>query len=506
MARRRKKVAAKTTPAKTTTAQRGAAKQYSTAGISTVEFITNTIKPWELARQNRLRTYQQMVLDDAIKSGLELRTTLIENSQADGYFKYDANNPVSAELADFFRYVQANMDGQTVRSIARTQAEFISNGISPTEFIGKKAGFEYPDRWTLSKLAYINPLTLDQNYPYHVAEGGDEIVYLRQNLSAFASSMGRVPSGLTGGVKEIPWNRVFYCSYSSTPSQPFGVSALDACYTPWREKILLQDYALMGVTKDFAGTPVLYVPQALCDEAAADPSSLSGQTLSRLTTGMANMNAGDQNFVVLPSDTQSETGQGARDFEIKFLGVEGGGKGFDIIGLVEQRRRAILTALGAPNLINSEKGGGSFNLAEGQAAIQAHYAKRDTAIVSEMWNKQIFPMILKLNEIKVKSSDIPVWVGGEVQPLSHEVYTSGLQKLGAASLLPSKSRDFVNEVLESAGIRYRIDPSDENWLEQMSDYTSESGSGMTEGLNNGMGTSTSKGADRSVANKDRTST
>lgn len=490
-------------PPKTTSGQRKAGTQISTAAIESIRYVVDLLKPFELSPEQRLRTYQSMLLDDAVKSGVEIRTTLIESAQSNGYFKYDKNNETSKEVADYLSYCMANMDMQTPRSVGRDASDFIYKGFAPFEFVGKRGGDEYSDKWVIKKLAYVDSLSLDQSRPIEVAKDGNSILNLRQQLSSFRGTYGNlITTNIRQGVSRIPWKKVVYSSYSSTTSQPLGISALDACYTAWREKILLQDYTLIGVTKDFAGTPVLYVPSELTENAAANPNSDSAKVLEQLKSGMANMHTGDQNYIILPSDTQAETGTGSKKYEIKFLGVEGGGKGFDTEALVEQRKKAIFTALGASNLISGESGGGSYNLLEGQSDIQAHYVKRDTSVVDEMWNKQVFPMLMDLNGWVVRPKDMPVWVSGAVQPLSTKEFTSGIQKLGAAGVLPVRNADFVNEVLEKSGLLFKVDPTNPDWMDDMSTVTSRSGDGMKEGLNNGVGTSTSSGGDRSVSNND----
>ena len=50
----------------TTSSQRSSKKQISTAAIEAVRHIVEILKPFELSKTQRLRTYQTMLMDDAI--------------------------------------------------------------------------------------------------------------------------------------------------------------------------------------------------------------------------------------------------------------------------------------------------------------------------------------------------------------------------------------------------------------------------------------------------------
>ena len=66
-------------------------------------------------------------------------------------------------------------------------------------------------------------------------------------------------------------------------------------------------------------TPVLYAPSDILYEAETDPTSDAAKGVTTLKRNIANMHAGDQTFVILPSDVQ-EGSSTVRDYEIKFLG------------------------------------------------------------------------------------------------------------------------------------------------------------------------------------------
>lgn len=429
---RQKKKKGKTSSNQTTTEQRASKKQISTAAIEAVRHIVETLKPFELSKSQRNRTFALMLMDDCVFAGFDSRATSIELSQHNGKFKYKKDSPASVELKNFLEFNMKHLDGQTTRSIGRSCAEMITYGWSPHEMVfHKSTNTEYKDHFTLKKLAYISPLSLDLYEPWRVAAGGNSIEYLRQTAMSFVGSDGTYSGDKIPwkGFKQIDARYLANCSYSATSTTPYGYSPLEAAYTAWREKQLLQDYLLIGVTRDFSGTPVLRLPSVVLEAAEADPSSPEAQQVAALSSGMQEMHSGDSCFMILPSDAQSETGTGLRDYEIQFLGVDGRAKNFDITDIIEQKKKAIHMVLTTQHLLSGESGGGSYNLHEGQANTSALVSKRDNIVIDEMWNKVVFPKLLRLNSMDYKTEDLPVWEHGEAQPISLEEASKAFQRM-----------------------------------------------------------------------------
>lgn len=486
--------------ASTTTEQRGSKRQISTAAITAVKNIVEILKPFELSRTQRHRTYQTMLLDDAVWSSFDSRAMAIERAQASGKFKYKKESEKSTYLKNFLEYSMKNMVGHTARSVGRSCAEMIIHGGAPHEKVFFKQEGEFKDLFTLKKLSYIHPLSLDMSNPYITDDNGDNIIALRQASRAFQNNNGSSNlSGLSKGYKEIDMRRVAFCAYSATDSNPVGISPLDAAYVAWREKQLLQDYLLIGVTRDFSGTPVLRLPSDVLAAAEADPSSPEAQQVQALSQGMAEMHSGDASFMILPSDSQSESGTGLRDYEIQFLGIDGSSKNFNITEIIEQKKRAIYNVLASQHLITGENGGGSYNLAEGTSNMTSLFSGRDNMIVDEMWNKQVFPQLLRLNGIEYTQEDLPVWEHGEIQKISDDERGKFISRV--QHLLPAVP-DVTNSLLETLGVDYRVaeDASPDDIRALMFAFTDPSKVGAPNGGSSGTGTSAQDNSDTNSEN------
>lgn len=485
----------------TTTEQRANKRETGTAGIELVKQIVNILKPYELSPSQRLKTFQLMMLDDSVYNAFDTNAVFVEGSFANYKVEYNKNSPESKLAADFLSWNLKNLDKQTVRSIARSGIEFKRDGLAPLEKIYERSYGEWDKTptgspaWKLKKLNYISPLTLYPTEPFVITGGGKTIKEMRQSNTAFKNSPSETKNNpkTSGSYTPIPYNKLVLLTYSATDAQPFGSSPFEACYTAWREKVLLQDLTSVGVSKDLAGTPILLLPASILNEAAADPNSDAGKMVSQLKESMANLHAGDQASMILPSNTFNEAGSGAKEFDIRFLGVDGGGKNFDLEALVEQRRKFIYSVFGASNLISNDSSGG-YNQLQGQTNLHSHFIERDISVIEEAWNDNIIPQLFRLNEWDLTQEDLPRIKAGDLAPPSLDEVGKFVQRLAATSFLP-RTVQVVNELLEKSGLSYRVpEGTSKEELDEMliSAMQSKSGEGLKtpfEGTSKGGGNS-----------------
>lgn len=483
---------------KTTTAQREAGKSFATPAIQTISKIVEILKPWELSSTNRFKTYQDLLQDDAVWSSIESRITSIEVSQSKPKLQYDKSSERSLWLKDFIQYNLSSMQKST-RQVGRDAAEMVYNGIAPFEIVTRVENSydEYNGYFVLDNLVYIDPLTLDKTKPFVTESGGRKVKAWRQNLSAFMDTDGSLGKGLTlSGSVEIDARKIAVASYAASSSRPLGTSPLDAAYSYVKEKILIEEFLLMGIQKDLAGTPVLRVPSDLFDK-AKDVTSPAYETMSQLIHHMENLHAGDQTFIILPSDVEQGTSTNLQ-YDINFKGVDGSGKNFDLVAIIEQKKKAIYTVLGAAHLIAGETGSGSMNLYEGKANQSAYYAQRDALLIDELYNEKVIPLILKLNGFtSEKITDIPRYVHNEIQPLSADEGGKFAQRVASVGMMPLVP-ETVNHFLGVIGVTYTVpeDATTEELREIMSNFDSNAGkdtggtSGTGDSQAGGLGSST----------------
>lgn len=466
----------------TTTAQRASKRKISTTGLQALRREVERLKPNELSSANRLQTYELMLLDPDVSTPFNKTREMVEEAFSSYEIRYNKNSEESTKARDFLKYVIEGCFDQhtTLRSVASHAFNYSKSKLSVFEKTYKKInrGGEWDGYFGIGGMCPIDLRSLDTLNPFKVSDDGNKLLYARQDPNAFRGNLFttiKIPSTEDGKVP-IDINRLALFTDSSDPSNPFGISVFDTIYSEWRFKQLVKELLLTGVAKDLSGTPVFYVPQWLLEEAEEDPDGWQAKYVQDLDTQAASLHNGDQSFIRLPSDTH-EGATSVREFEVKFLGVEGGGKAFDLVAILEQSKKAIYNAFGAQNLLTGESGGGSYNLIEGQNSNHAFTVKRHVTIIQEVWNKSIIPAMFAFNQWNLSPLDMPkIEAGGFENSL--EELGKFVQRVGTSGYLPV-TPEVVNHLLKSAGIPYTVpeDMETEDLKAILSEKTSAAGKG-----------------------------
>lgn len=243
-------------------------------------------------------------------------------------------------------------------------------------------------------------------------------------------------------------------------------------------------------------TPILSAPSEVLANAAADPNSEAAAFMKGIMSSLADWHAGDTAYMILPSDI-AENSTTQKMFDVKLIGVEGGtGKQFDTSKLIEERQKAILNAFGAGfAVLGQQQGsGGSYALADTQKGTHAFFIEKDINFLLEVFNKDLIPQLLALNEIRLDEEDMPKLTHGIVDESDVDLVSKAIQRSAAVGAIPIHP-ELVNEFLKDLDYDYRIPEevlsNPEKWGEYKSQFmpksTTRSGDGMESGLSSGTG-------------------
>lgn len=502
-----------------TTEDKGIANNLSTSrlrlgelgseGMATVRDITNFLQPIELRWPTCLKTYEKMKLDSTVSAALDLGYILIEKRFSNAELHYNKNSERSKQAKEFIEWCFDNMDGQTLRSIARNAATFREHGFSILEkvYTRVKDG-KYQGWFKVSKLGYRHPLSLYQAEPFVFGSDGRELVSIKQDPSFFKNSTGyfSFPNSIHSEPIEIERKKFILFGYNATDSVKFGSSPLNSAYKAWREKVILEDLEVTGTSKSLSGMPLIYLPNDILTKAAMDPTSPEGLAVKALDRQMANLHAGDQAYMRLPSDL-IDGSTTTRAYELKFLGVDGNSSATNTKELINDRKKAILDRLGAGFINLGNDSVGSYNLGESKSNLHGHYVERDCNIIEEGINKDLIPQLLAMNNIFLSSDEMPYLQSGWAEDPSKDETSKVIQRTAAVGFLPA-TPEIVDENFAMLGYNYRVPEeyksSPEKWKEYielyMPQFTSRSGDGLATA---GEGTSTSiNGKDNSISNNE----
>lgn len=477
--------------------------------MAAIADITQRLAPIELKWPQCLQTYEKMKQDATVAAALNASYIQIEKRFAQAQVLSNPNSEKSKQAAEFVRWCFNNMDVGTLRSVARNAATFKECGFSILEKCYTKIqSGKYKGGYKLKKLGLRPALSLYKSEPFVFSGQGRDIAYCQQDPNYFKNSVSGGFGWMTQTAPlQIERKKFMLFGYNVTDDRPFGYSPLNGAFVAWREKTLIASYETVGVAKDLGGLPVFRLPISVMEKAALDPSSPEAASVKAYMQQMANLHAGEQAFIMLPSDLQTgSTSQLQYDFTLK--GVDGGSKSFNTKDLINERKKAILDVFGAGFLAVGQDTTGSNGLAESKNGIHSLHIDHDCKIIEEVINHDLIPQLLAMNEILLPDEDLPKVESGYAEDPDLEGISKMIQRVTSVGLVP-KTVGMLEELWAMMGIKYRVpddvrDDEDKflEWRDKfLSDNTSRAGDGMTtafEGTSKGGGTS----RDNSVANNE----
>lgn len=475
--------------------------EIGTLGLNRIQSFTRMLEPYDLAFPSCLSTYHEMINDSDVATALDTSYTLLSRCFSDFKIKANNNSFQSKKAAKLIDYNLRNME-TTLSQVLLSMFNYKQFGFALAEKVyatDEDESSPYYGTYRLTKIAVRPQTTLDFSTPFSISSDGRDVLGFNQNItsSIFSSSVVNIPENYFGK-RFIPIEKTFLLGYNITESNPIGESPLKAIYRDWKEKSLINEYEVIGVSKDVAGLPILKVPEYILNRAAIDKTGNEAQSLQILQQNIANIHAGEQSYMVLPSDVYDSTSMSM--YQVDFKGSSSN-KLFDTGELIERRREAIYRRFGLASLL-SESG----DISDNNQSLVSFNTERDKNLVVEAINKQIIPQLLRLNGFNLAQQDLPVFESISVNPPNISDNSSAIQRVVSVGAIPI-TPEVVDEFLSMLGLSYRVPDEVKGdsvaWAAYKEEFfgesTSRSGDGLATGTGNGTSTSVAN-TDTSVSN------
>lgn len=252
----------------------------------------------------------------------------------------------------------------------------------------------------------------------------------------------------------IPIERSLLFRTTAHKNNPEGRSLCRPIFRPWYFKQQIENIEGIGIERDLAGLPVIYIPAEYMDPAATDAKAEIFTYAKKMATTIKN---NEQAGAVFPSDCYEGTSN--KMFEITLLST-GGQRNFDTSKIIQRKNIEILLTLMADFLILGHEKVGSFALASSKTDMFA------TAIGSfldsdcEVINRHAIPRLLAINGMPTENP--PKLTHGDIESVDLTELGDFISKLSGAGV--SLSPEILSYTLENAGLPV---PEDEKELEKM---------------------------------------
>lgn len=460
--------------------------------ILTSSFV-NESKKEDLMMPRRLCVFDEMSRDPAVKAPLD-RTSL-PVFKALMFAKWDSTGTSrSQSIADFYTYVMHNMPDQLwsefcANAVSDTKYGFSLQEIVPTvakdgPYKGRIVFGQFSPRSQKSVYAWIWDDSFSKVIGYVQKPKLKRWKSLDEEFGSYLGWTNDL-SLLTSQYNDYKYPIIsmrdsIHFKFNSVNGNPEGESPLEACYAPWKEKVVIGKYQVIGISRDFGGVPIVRLPPDLIQR-ANDPEGryqLDKKIYEEYKRQVSSMHAGEQTHLILSSKL-NENSTSLYEYDFKLQGVEGGGKQFDISEIIKSKNTDIANAFLAGHLLLGQQGNtSSYNASTAGAANNSLPIERSIVEKAEIIQR-LFKRLLDANGIYYTHKDLPIFRYKDPDQITLDEAGKFIQRVRGVSGDTPELIKFVYALIDAptTGIEELIDFTERNMQAKIGESDGSSGNG-----------------------------
>lgn len=230
----------------------------------------------------------------------------------------------------------------------------------------------------------------------------------------------------------IPVEKALHFRTCSHKESPEGRSVLRGAYRAWYFKKRIQETEGVGIERDLAGFPVLYVN----DDAIWEDSEESKQKLARCQAIVSSIRRDALEGLVLPEGYRLE------------LTASGGKRNFDTSQVIERWDKRIAMTTLADFILLGQQGVGSFALSSDKTRLFATAMGTYLDIICDVFNTQAIPRLIELNRDRFSGiTEYPQLAHGDIEDRNLAALGDFLQKtVSCGALSPDPAlEDYIRQ-------------------------------------------------------------
>ena len=439
-----------------------------------------------------MQTYSKMLKDATIAPAI----AAIEGAVAQVPWNVVATPGKEEEQAaqvKFLKQVMVDMESP-FREAIRYMATHNSYGFAVTEKVYRYREYSKGSKFNdgLIGLKKLAPIPQETVVAWNFRDKGKELDGLYQAPPS-VSNKDSFDVSVTNEPTFIPRKKFILVRNSSNKNNPEGSSPLKSVYRAWRYKQTYEEFEATQVAKDVRGLKVLYLPpQYMSPDASPDDRAI----YEFYQRGIASLNNNEQTSLILPMFRDEK---GNKMFELDVVSVMGTQTN-SVHEIINRLKKEIITGLSAAQLILGQEGGGSFSLAESLDGVTKMVVNERLTQIAEQLNHDLIPQLFALNGWDI--TDTPKFEYGEVSAESLDEIGKYIQRTAAVGMFP-KTPQAVNYVTDRLGglpPQFKDDVPQEEFLPQLTNYTSGAGEGQNSAVGSGTAKTLGSGRDSTSAN------
>jgi hypothetical protein len=441
-----------------------------------------------------LKTVIEMKTDPTVSAALNVYRMML--TRVDWRVSPPENATESEkQRAKFVESCMVDMDCTWSQFMAEV-VTYLEYGFSVQEKVFRRRltrnGSKYNDG--LVGLRKLAPRAQDTIRHWNFSEDGRDLISVGQSIRMMENGARFQNLADPNGLINIDRSKFLLFSADSVKGNPEGKSVLKSVFLPYKQLALLKDQLMLGVSKDIASIPVVYLPPKYM---AADASDAEKAVYKAYLDMASNVASGKQRSLVMP---QVWDDSGNKQFEFSLMEAKGTNK-FDIPKIIEQLQNDILIAMSADVLMKGLTESGSFSIKDTKTNLCAMAMEHRLNEIRDVLNSDLIAQIYALNGWTQER--LPTFEYGDIADVDSEAFSKLVQRVASVGLVEI-DRSVLNKIREVMGVEtLPVDtPVDK---ENLSAAGSRSGDGMAAGKS-GDGTSNigskSSKQDKSARNAD----
>ena len=238
------------------------------------------------------------------------------------------------------------------------------------------------------------------------------------------------------GIYTIPIDKALLFRTKSRKNNPEGRSILRNAYRSWYFKKRIQEIEGIGIERDLAGLPVIYIPQDY-DDVWDNTDSASVSKRLPFEDMVRNIRRDEMEGVVLPEG-----------FKLELLS-SGGSRQFDTNAIINRYDTRIAMTVLADFIFLGHQQNGSWALSSDKTKMFAMAIGAFLDIICETFNSQGVPSLIDINgQHFAEITDYPKMTHGDIEDADIEKVSAFIKDMtGIGVLVPDDGlEDYIRQV------------------------------------------------------------
>lgn len=389
----------------------------------------------ELKGQRGIKTFKQMADNDPVIGAILFAIEMLLRN-VEWRTEPASSDPADIAVADFVESCRHDM--------SHSWADFTAERSS-----------QYTYGWAYHEIVYKRRLGQNQGDGAKRSKYNDGLIGWRKIPIRSQDSLLNWKFGSDGGIEGmeqqlntgrrayIPIEKAVLFRTTSIKNNPEGRSAIRNAYRPWYFKSNIETYEAIGIERDLAGLPTIWVDQELMVAAAGGDSDAAAALAEYKALGR-NIRNDEQACIVMPL-AYDESGNKLYDIELL---SSGGKKTFDTNTIISRYDTRIAQTVLADFIMLGAGKTGSFALSSDKTEMFATAIGAWLKSDADTMNRFLIPRLLDIN--KIDQDKCPKFVPGDIEKKDIEKTINAINDsiLSGALAIDDKVQDAIREALD----------------------------------------------------------